>query len=150
LHHETRSCASSVSVVEEPRFDPPVLLEREPDARWPVVPPVAPGGSRIARRTFQMPRQEDSRMSRPSKYTLRFAGFVLVFAIVAVALSSGPTVSTPYISALSPLVIQPAYAAKCANQTCQVSPRGGYVCVSNNRTSCNPDHHTGTCVITNC
>ncbi len=89
-------------------------------------------------------------MSRPSKYTLRFVSFLVVFGIVALALSSGSSVSTPYISALSPLVIQPAYAAKCSNQICQASPRGGYVCVSNNRTSCVPNHHTLTCITSNC
>ena len=89
-------------------------------------------------------------MHRSMKYLFRFIGLVAVVGIVAMAFSSGPSVSSPYLSSLSPLAIQPAYAAKCQNQTCQKSNRGGYICVTLNRASCKPNHQTLTCQAGNC
>jgi len=90
-------------------------------------------------------------MNAPVKYAVRFLGFLAVVGIVAFALSSGPTQSTPYLSALSPALIQPAYAKPgCPSQVCTPSPRGGFVCTHHGGTSCTPNHMTLTCVTTSC
>jgi len=92
-------------------------------------------------------------MKAPSKYALRFLGFLAVVGIVTLALSSALTLNTPYLSALSlsPTLIQPAYATQgCPNEVCTPSPRGGFVCTHHGGVACSPNHMTGTCSTTTC
>ncbi len=57
-------------------------------------------------------------MCKLIRYTLRFMAIVTMLILIPLAFGPGKPTNTPYPSALSDLVLEPAFAAPCPRTAC--------------------------------